>query len=143
MAPVTFERAFENLEFHRPILVTFPPDGSNRIAVVEQAGTIFIFPNDPNVAEPREFFLGLYETALAPGDVLAAVEFEAIRPGYRSAFLELARRHGDYAIVGLAPHASTAGGTFSDVRLAYLGAGGTPGGTGSSPSYCQCGKSDA
>ena len=74
----------------------------------------------------REFFRGLYETALAPGEVLTALEFEALRPGYRSAFLELARRQGDYAIVGLAAHAKFEGGRFSDVRLAYLGAGSTP-----------------
>ena len=74
----------------------------------------------------RQFFRGLYETALAPGEVLAAVEFEALRPGFRSAFLELARRQGDYAIVGLAAHAKLEGGRFSDVRLAFLGAGATP-----------------
>jgi carbon-monoxide dehydrogenase medium subunit len=74
----------------------------------------------------REFFRGLYETALAPDEVLAAVEFEAIQPGYRSVFLELACRQGDYAIVGLAAHAKVDGRRFSDVRLAFLGAGGTP-----------------
>ena len=41
-------------------------------------------------------------------------------------FLELARRQGDYAIVGLAAHAKVDGGRFSDVRLAFLGAGSTP-----------------
>lgn len=74
----------------------------------------------------REFFRGLYETALAPDEVLAAVEFEAIRSGFRSVFLELARRQGDYAIVGLAAHAKVEGGRFSDVRLGFLGAADKP-----------------
>lgn len=72
-----------------------------------------------------DFFRGLYETALAPGEVVVAGEFP-LRPGYRSAFLELARRHGDYAIVGLAAHAKVEAGRLSDVRLAFLGAGDRP-----------------
>src|SRR6516165_1514891 len=45
-APATFERAFPNLTFERPIYLTFPPDGSNRVAVVSQFGRVFIFRND-------------------------------------------------------------------------------------------------
>jgi carbon-monoxide dehydrogenase medium subunit len=74
----------------------------------------------------REFFRGLYETALQPGELVAAGEFPLAAAGYRSVFLELARRHGDYAIVGLAAHARVTGGSISDARLAFLGAGGTP-----------------
>ncbi len=74
----------------------------------------------------RKFFKGLYETDLTPGELLVAGEFPALAPGYRSAFQELARRHGDYAIVGLAAHAKVSGGTLSDVRLAFFGVGATP-----------------
>lgn len=48
------------------------------------------------------FFLGLYETALAPGEVLVAVEFPLPEAGARHGFGELARRHGDYAMAGVA-----------------------------------------
>ena len=74
----------------------------------------------------REFYRGLFETALSAGDVITAVEFPISGAGYRSAFLELARRHGDYAIVGVAALAKAAGGTLSDARLAFVGAGPTP-----------------
>lgn len=74
----------------------------------------------------RDFFKGMYETDLAPGEVLIAGEFRVAAKGYRSVFLELARRRGDYAIVGLAAHANTSGGRYADVRLAFLGAGGEP-----------------
>jgi carbon-monoxide dehydrogenase medium subunit len=74
----------------------------------------------------REFYRGLFETALGAGDVITAVEFPIPGAGYRSAFLELARRHGDYAIVGVAALAKAAGGTLSDARLAFIGAGPTP-----------------
>lgn len=73
-----------------------------------------------------EFFLGLYETALEPGEVLIAAEFPAPGSGYRCAFHELARRHGDYPLVGLAAQAKVAGNGLSDLRLAYFGAGETP-----------------
>ena len=74
----------------------------------------------------REFFKGMYETALQPGEVLVAGEFKIAAAGYRCAFLELARRHGDYAIVGLAAQADCSGGKYKDVSLAFLGAGGEP-----------------
>lgn len=74
----------------------------------------------------REFFKGMYETALQPGEVLVAGEFKIAAAGYRAAFLELARRHGDYAIVGLAAQADCSGGKYKDMSLAFLGAGGEP-----------------
>lgn len=73
----------------------------------------------------RDFFRGLYDTALEPRELLVAGEFP-LRTGCRSAFLELARRHGDYAIVGLAAHARVNAGKLADVRLAFLGAGDRP-----------------
>jgi carbon-monoxide dehydrogenase medium subunit len=51
-----------------------------------------------------EFFKGLFETDLKAGEILVAAEFPAARKGDRSVFLELARRHGDYAMIGLAAH---------------------------------------
>jgi carbon-monoxide dehydrogenase medium subunit len=74
----------------------------------------------------RKFFTGIYATDLKPGEVLVAGEFKAIGAGYRSAFLELARRVGDYAIVGVAAHAKVDGGKLADVRLGFLGAGDRP-----------------
>jgi carbon-monoxide dehydrogenase medium subunit len=74
----------------------------------------------------RRFFKGIYATDLEPGEVLVAGELKAIGAGYRSAFLELARRVGDYAIVGVAAHAKAGGGKLTDVRLAFLGTGDRP-----------------
>jgi carbon-monoxide dehydrogenase medium subunit len=50
----------------------------------------------------REFFIGLFATALKPGELLTAIELPRRPPRSGSAFLELARRHGDYALVGVA-----------------------------------------
>jgi carbon-monoxide dehydrogenase medium subunit len=67
-----------------------------------------------------EFFRGLYTTALAADEVLAAVEIPPPGPGEGSVILELARRHGDYAIVGVA-----AVGRRRSARLAFFGVGAT------------------
>ena len=74
----------------------------------------------------REFFKGLYATALRPDEVLTQVELAVPGPEYRSVFVELAQRRGDYAIVGLAAVARSARGALSDLRLAFLGVGATP-----------------
>ena len=66
----------------------------------------------------RDFFKALFETDLRPDELLAGAEFP---PAERSVFAELARRHGDYAIIGLAGIADGA-----EKRIAFLGAGATP-----------------
>jgi carbon-monoxide dehydrogenase medium subunit len=73
-----------------------------------------------------DFFKGLYATALKTGELLVAAEFPLPKPGYASAFGELARRHGDYAMVGLAAHGSTKGGKFSDMHVVFFGVGDRP-----------------
>ena len=76
--------------------------------------------------EANDFFLGLFETARHPNEVLVAAEIPTIADGERASFIELARRHGDYAIVGIAAQGKVAGNTFSDMRLAFFGAGDRP-----------------
>ena len=72
------------------------------------------------------FFRGLYETALEPGEVLTAVDVPGIGAGWKSGFGELARRHGDYAMIGLAAHVEMTGGRFGRGRLVFFGAGERP-----------------
>lgn len=73
-----------------------------------------------------DFFRDLFTTALEPGEILLEVVVPAIQPGWRSAFVELARRHGDYALAGLAAHCRVANGTIEEARLVYTGVGPTP-----------------
>src|SRR6266850_909029 len=74
----------------------------------------------------QDFFKGLYATALKASELLVAAEFPPPKPGYASAFGELARRHGDYAMVGLAVHGSTQGGKFADMRVVFFGVADRP-----------------
>lgn len=74
-----------------------------------------------------DFFLGLYETALQPFEMIVGVEIPKPSPARRQVVLELARRSGDYAIVGMVMTAEVgAGGTGRDFRLVYFGLGLAP-----------------
>ncbi|MCA6117862.1 xanthine dehydrogenase family protein subunit M [Bradyrhizobium sp. WSM 1738] len=74
----------------------------------------------------REFFSGIYETALTPQDLLVAVELPVTPRTSTHFFHEFARRHGDYAIVGLAAQAVVTDGRFADLRLGFFAVGDRP-----------------
>ncbi|MCC7347269.1 MAG: FAD binding domain-containing protein, partial [Variibacter sp.] len=60
-------------------------------------------------AEPAAtFFRGLFETALRPGEVITGLRVPCAGAQQRFGFAELSRRHGDYALVGLAARADLA-----------------------------------
>ena len=70
-----------------------------------------------------DFFTGLYQTALAPDEVLAAIKIPMIEADERAYFDEFARRSGDYAIVGLAAQARLSGDRLITLRLCFFGLG--------------------
>lgn len=74
----------------------------------------------------EKFFTGIYETALSPQELLVAVELPVARKGSAHFFHEFARRHGDYAIVGLAAQSIVAGGQFAELRLGFFAVGDRP-----------------
>jgi carbon-monoxide dehydrogenase medium subunit len=73
-----------------------------------------------------DFFKSLYETARAPDEMVTAIVVPAAGASSRFGFAEIARRRGDFALVGLAAQARAADGALTDVRLAYFGAGEVP-----------------
>jgi len=83
-------------------------------------------PKGKRKVKADAFFKGLFETALRPREMITAVRLPAADKATRVGFAELARRHGDYAIVGLAASARADGKALKDVRLAYFGVGDTP-----------------
>jgi carbon-monoxide dehydrogenase medium subunit len=77
--------------------------------------------------EAEDFFVGLFTTALAPEEILVEVALPAWSPRSGYAFMEIARRHGDYALAGVAALLSLdEQGRCSAARLVYLNAGETP-----------------
>jgi aerobic carbon-monoxide dehydrogenase medium subunit len=63
-----------------------------------------------------DFFKGYFTTALAPEEVLSEVRLP-IRPDVRAAFLEVARRHGDFALVSAAVALTFEGSTVRSARI--------------------------
>src|SRR5580658_1493840 len=74
----------------------------------------------------RDFFTGIYETALSADELLVAVELPTAQNNSAHFFCEFARRHGDYAIVGLAAQALVADHVLTDLRLAFFAVGDRP-----------------
>ncbi|MDC7786773.1 FAD binding domain-containing protein [Rhodoplanes sp. TEM] len=72
------------------------------------------------------FFEGLYQTALGPDELLLEVSIPVATPDARFAFVEFARRSGDYALAGLAAAARADGDRLADLRLAFFGIGDVP-----------------
>jgi carbon-monoxide dehydrogenase medium subunit len=74
----------------------------------------------------EEFFTGIYQTALSPQELLLSVELPLPRENAACFFHEFARRHGDYAITGLAAQATLQEGGFSDLRMVFFAVGDRP-----------------
>ncbi len=72
------------------------------------------------------FFTGIYETALLPQELLVAVELPAAPKGSTHFFSEFARRHGDYAIIGLAAQAIVESDRLTDFRPVFFSVGDRP-----------------
>jgi CO/xanthine dehydrogenase FAD-binding subunit len=68
-----------------------------------------------------DFFQGFLTTALEPDELLVEVRVPGVPAGAGVSFVELARRHGDFAIVGAAAVVSP-----GDTRLVFIGVGGAP-----------------
>lgn len=67
------------------------------------------------------FFQGIFATALSAGELLVAVEVPVASARSDDFFQEFARRHGDYALAGVAAHAETDANAFSELRMAFFG----------------------
>jgi carbon-monoxide dehydrogenase medium subunit len=83
-------------------------------------------PQGQRTVKADDFFKRLFETALMPRDVITTIRVPAADAKTRVGFAEFARRHGDYALVGLAACGRAEGGRLRDLRLVYFGVGETP-----------------
>jgi carbon-monoxide dehydrogenase medium subunit len=90
-----------------------------RLTLISQSG------GERHVAA-REFFLGLFETALREDELLAAVSFPIAKPGERFGFEELATRHGDFPAVGIAARAALDGPRIASLDLVIFASEASP-----------------
>lgn len=73
-----------------------------------------------------QFYQGYLTTALAPEELLTEIGFPAAVPHTGAAFAEVARRRGDFALVGCAAQVTLAGGLIADARICLSGVAGVP-----------------
>ena len=81
---------------------------------------------ETRVIAAADWFEGYLATARRPDELLTEVRFPTAPPGTGAAFEEVARRHGDFAIVGLAAQLTLNDGVISDARLAFSGVADVP-----------------
>lgn len=95
--------------------------------LVALEGTVHVQgPRGPRAIPATEFFVDLYTTALEPGEIVTGADVPVATTADWFAFDELSRRHGDYAVAGLAVAARFEGTVARHVRLGFLGLGATP-----------------
>ena len=83
-------------------------------------------PSGTRVIPAAQWFDGYLTTSRRPDELLAEVRFPAAGPGTGVSFEEVTRRHGDFAIVGLAASLVLSDGVISDARLAFAGVSDVP-----------------
>ena len=126
-APHIAHRAIRNLGTFGGALAYADPAAEWPACVLALGGTLVLqgAAGERRVAA-ADFFQGLYTTALREGELLAACELPPAEADERQDFSELARRHGDYAVAGLAARARRRGDTLHEVRLVFLSLGDRP-----------------
>ena len=84
-------------------------------------------PNGTRTIAADDFFTGLFATALEHDEMLGEIEVPVAAPRSGHAFIEVSRRHGDFALAGIAASVQLDdGGRCSGARIALLGVGEGP-----------------
>lgn len=94
------------------------------LALALDAELDVVGPSGRRTVPARDFFVTYFTTAKEPDEIVAEVRVPLPNGRSGSCFLELARRHGDFAIVGVAALVALADdGTIGGARLALIGVG--------------------
>lgn len=86
-----------------------------------EANIVIVSSRGERVVEASDFFQGIYETALEPDELILRVEIPASSREWRCHFDERARRHGDFAIAGLALMMELEGDAIVGCKIVYAG----------------------
>lgn len=97
------------------------------VVLVCDAEILIVGPGGARAVAAKDFFDGIFSTALDDGDMITEIVFPAWPTARRWAFEEISRREGDFAMVGIAAWFDLGSdGNISAVGLAAIGAGDTP-----------------
>jgi carbon-monoxide dehydrogenase medium subunit len=102
--------------------------GNDMPAVMQCLDAIFIVHGAGGAREvtAREFYLGVYETALRPGEILTAISITPPPPGHGYAYEKLKRKIGDYATAAAAVILTLDGGKLATASITLTNVGPTP-----------------
>ncbi len=83
-------------------------------------------PSGTRSVDAAEFFVTYLTTAIEPDEVLTEIAWPALSPGAGWSLIEVARRHGDFALAGVAATLTPdARGRCAEARIALFGVGPT------------------
>jgi carbon-monoxide dehydrogenase medium subunit len=109
-------------------IVHADPSGEMTAVLALLAGSVRVASKAGERDVPAaEFFLGPLESAVQAGELAIEASFPVLAPGAGTAFVEVARRHGDYAVCGVGAHVQLGDdGAVVSARAAYLSVAPTP-----------------
>lgn len=109
-------------------IVHADPSGEMTAVLALLGGSVRVASKSAHRDVPAdEFFLGALESAVAPGELALEASFPVLGPRSGTAFVEVSRRQGDYAVCGVAALVELDGdGALSSARTAYLSVSATP-----------------
>lgn len=96
------------------------------VALALEARVMVTGPRGTRSVAAENFATGWMASCLAPDEILTEVRLDMPGPGTGSAFEEVARRHGDFAVVGAAAAVTVADEAIEGVRITLAGAASTP-----------------
>jgi carbon-monoxide dehydrogenase medium subunit len=91
------------------------------VAVITGAEMVVRSVQGERVVPSDDFFVGHFTTSMADDELLTEVRFPSGPDGAGWAFHEIVRRHGDFALVGVAAMLTVADGRVGEARIALMG----------------------
>jgi carbon-monoxide dehydrogenase medium subunit len=96
------------------------------VAVCLDAQLTVVGPRGRRTVAAEDFFVGYLSTLLEPDEILVETWLPPVRNGTGQAWVEFARRHGDFALAGVAVSLSVEGDQVREARIVLTGVGGKP-----------------
>lgn len=126
-APHIAHRAIRNLGTWGGSLAYGDPAAEWPACSLTLGATMIIHgPSGERRVSAKDFFIDLYTTSLEPDEILVATEIPFASKQEVFYFHELARRHGDYAVAGLAAVAQKQGDLLTNCAFTFFSVGATP-----------------
>ncbi len=103
------------------------PSGEMTAVLALTGGSVHVAGAQGNRDVPAaDFFAGPLESSLTAGELALSATFPAFAPGSGSTFVEVARRHGDYAMCGVGAVVTVTDGVVASARAGFISVAPTP-----------------